>query len=108
MAPTQLEIKVKALQRLVKEHSYYQQELKDQKSHVDAMQKDPQVDSYDLKKQVEVLQDTERLLPTLYKKIGEFKENLEQYVASYDGSEPTEEAKQATTKATELLASVKN
>ncbi|CCC68124.1 hypothetical protein NCAS_0B00400 [Naumovozyma castellii] len=108
MAPTQLDIKCKALERLVKEESYYQQELKEQQQHVDTLKKDTKVDPYDLKKQVEVLEDTERLLPTLYAKIREFKENLQQYIDSYEGEEDLHEAKIAITNADELLASHTN
>ena len=40
MAPTQLDIKVKALKRLTKEEGYYQQELKDQEAHVAKLKED--------------------------------------------------------------------
>lgn len=104
MAPTQLEIKVKALQRLVKEEKYYVQELKDQQKHVKNLKADTSVDKYDLKKQEEVLNDTERLLPTLYVKIKEFMDNLEEYLGSYSGSEDTNEAKEAIEAAKTVLA----
>ncbi|CAI4064599.1 hypothetical protein N7582_002744 [Saccharomyces uvarum] len=105
MAPTQLEIKVKALKRLVKEEGYYQQELKDQEAHVAKLKEDKSVDSYDLKKQEEVLDDTKRLLPTLYEKIKEFKEDLKQFLESYQGTEDVSEAKTVITSAQELVAS---
>ncbi|CAI2029550.1 hypothetical protein SEUBUCD646_0H02960 [Saccharomyces eubayanus] len=105
MAPTQLEIKVKALKRLVKEEGYYQQELKDQEAHVAKLKEDKSVDSYDLKKQEEVLDDTKRLLPTLYEKIREFKEDLAQFLESYQGTEDVSEAKTVITSAQELVAS---
>lgn len=103
MSPTQLEIKVRALQRLVKEESYYQQELKDQTAHVEKLKKDKDVDPYDLKKQEEVQKDTEKLLPTLYKKIAEFKENLQDFVQSYQGSEDLQDAQSTIKKAEDLL-----
>ncbi|SMN20552.1 similar to Saccharomyces cerevisiae YOR265W RBL2 Protein involved in microtubule morphogenesis, required for protection from excess free beta-tubulin [Maudiozyma saulgeensis] len=106
MAPTQLEIKVKALERLVKEESYYQQEAKDQAAHVENLKNDPKIDPYDLKKQVEVLEDTQRLLPTLYQKIREFKDDLSQFLASYKGIEKTEPATAALESAETLLATV--
>ena len=106
MAPTQLEIKVRALQRLVKEEQFYQQELKDQTEHVEKLKKEKDVDPYDLKKQVEVLEDTQRLLPTIYKKIEEFKEDLQDYMEGYDGSESLDTAREAIRSAEELLASV--
>lgn len=104
MAPTQLEIKVKSLQRLLKEETFYQQELKEQTEHVEKLRQDASVDPYDLKKQVEVMQDTERLLPTLYKKIGEFKENLEGFLKSYQGSEPLDEAHKIIVDTDKMLA----
>lgn len=103
MSPTQLEIKVRALQRLVKEEGYYQQELKEQTEHVERLRKDKDFDPYDLKKQEEVQKDTEKLLPTLYQKIREFKENLEQFLESYQGSEDLQGAKSAIHDANELL-----
>ncbi|CCE63911.1 hypothetical protein TPHA_0G00750 [Tetrapisispora phaffii CBS 4417] len=107
MAPTQLEIKVKALQRLVKEETFYQQELVEQSEHVEKMKSDASTDPYDLKKQVEVLEDTQRLFPTLYKKIGEFKDNLQEFIDKYEGSESLDSAKEALKSATELLNSKK-
>lgn len=106
MAPTQLEIKVKSLERLVKEESYYQQEAKDQAEHVESLKKDPKIDPYDLKKQVEVLEDTKRLLPTLYQKIREFKDDLTQFLSTYKGAENLEPSKIALKNAEDLLAKV--
>lgn len=105
MAPTQLEIKVRALQRLVKEETYYQEELKEQTAHVESMKTNKDVDVYDLKKQVEVQQDTERLLPALYKKIEEFKDNLEDFLKNYEGTEEVGDAHSAIDAANGLLAS---
>lgn len=105
MAPTQLEIKVKSLQRLMKEESYYIQEKKDQKELLSKLEADKDVDPYELKKQKEILEDTERLLPTLYTKIQQFKENLEEYVKSYEGDESTDLAKEVAAKADDMLAS---
>ncbi|SCW03319.1 LAFE_0G07800g1_1 [Lachancea fermentati] len=108
MAPTQLEIKVRALQRLVKEEAYYQQDLKEQKERVNDLKSKSEVDPYDLKKQVEVLQDTERLLPTLYDKINQFREDLNQFVQSYKGTEDTAAAKDILKEAEELLKTNKH
>lgn len=105
MAPTQLEIKVRALQRLVKEEAYYQEELKEQIAHVESMKAKQNVDIYDLKKQEEVQQDTEKLLPTLYKKIEQFRDNLEEFLKNYEGTEEVGDAHTAIEVATDLLAS---
>lgn len=104
MAPTQLEIKERALKRLCKEESFYQKELEEQKQHVKSLEEDPAVDPYDLKKQVEVQQDTERLLPELYKKIEQFKDDLTKFVDSYDGSEDLEPARTALAEAEAILS----
>ncbi|CAI4036553.1 hypothetical protein SMKI_15G4010 [Saccharomyces mikatae IFO 1815] len=106
MAPTQLEIKVKALKRLTKEEGYYQQELKDREANVAKLKEDESVDPYDLKKQEEVLDDTKRLLPTLFEKIKEFKEDLEKFLETYQGTEDISDAKTAIASAQELLASI--
>lgn len=105
MAPTQLEIKIRALERLMKEESYYQQELKDQQAYVDSLKSDKSVDPYDLKKQEEVLEDTERLLPTLYNKIEQFKTDLESYLETLQPTEDVESPKKLIDKANQLLKS---
>ena len=96
--------RVRSLQRLVKEERYYQQELADQKTHVQGMKNDPEVDSYDLKKQVEVLEDTQRLLPALYEKIGQFKDDLAHFSDNYSGSEDLSSAKAVLKEAEKLLS----
>ncbi|CAL9731151.1 tubulin-specific chaperone A [Monosporozyma unispora] len=105
MAPTQLEIKVKSLERLMKEETYYIQEKVDQEELLFKLEADKDVDPYELKKQKEILEDTERLLPTLYTKIEQFKENLEEYLKSYEGEESTDLAKEVAAKADKLVAS---
>lgn len=105
MAPTQLEIKVKSLQRLMKEENYYIQEKKDQKELLEKLEADKDVDPYELKKQKEILEDTERLLPTLYSKIKQFKQDLEEYLRTYEGDESTELAFTVVSKANDMLAS---
>ncbi|AET38093.1 Rbl2p Ecym_2359 [Eremothecium cymbalariae DBVPG len=104
MAPTQLEIKVRALQRLVKEENYYQEELKEQKERVEQLQQDFSVDPYDLKKHVEVMQDTERLLPKFYEKVEQFYEDLKNFLGDYQGDEDTTDAYKVLDSAKELVA----
>ncbi|AGO09872.1 AaceriAAL118Cp [[Ashbya] aceris (nom. inval.)] len=107
MAPTQLEIKVRALQRLIKEEKYYQDELKEQKERVEVLKKDTSVDPYDLKKQIEVMQDTERLLPRFYEKVEQFHNDLKEFVNGYHGDEDTGDAHKALKLGSDLLASRK-
>ncbi|SCU78432.1 LAMI_0A04610g1_1 [Lachancea mirantina] len=103
MAPTQFEIKFRALQRLVKEESYYQQDLQEQEAHVKSLENLPNVDPFDLKKQKEVMEDTQRLLPTLHVKIKEFKDDLEAFLESYKGSEDVSSAHAIIRSADEVL-----
>ncbi|SCU82527.1 LADA_0C06018g1_1 [Lachancea dasiensis] len=105
MAPSQLEIKVRSLQRLLKEEKYYQQELSEQQALVYKLKTDETVDPYDLKKQVEVLEDTERLLPALYAKITQFRDDLAQFTRSYNGAEDLEPATITLKDAENLLRS---
>ncbi|OEJ83091.1 Tubulin-specific chaperone A [Hanseniaspora osmophila] len=83
MPPSKLYIKTKALERLLKEEDYYKKELQDQQKLVNTLKDDKSVDPYELKKHIEVLQDTERLFPSLYQKIDEFKVDLENYLKEF-------------------------
>ncbi|CDR38986.1 CYFA0S02e10066g1_1 [Cyberlindnera fabianii] len=93
MSPSPLEIKTSALTRLLKEEKLYQQELKDQESHIASM-KAQNADPYELKKQVEVLDDTKRVIPELKKKISEMAQSLEDFLKTYDGAEDVTSAKE--------------
>lgn len=106
MTPTQLQIKTKALQRLLKEELYYKEELRQQQETVAKLKSDPSVDSYDLKKQVQVLNDTERLLPVLYEKIEEFCQDLKNFIEIYEGNESLVDSNELVTEAETLLKSI--
>lgn len=93
MAPTQLEIKTKALGRLIKEESLYQNDLKEQEAHVESL-KSGNADSYEIKKQVEVLDDTKNVIPEIRKKIAEAQESLESFIKDYTGTEDLSAAKE--------------
>lgn len=86
MGPTPLAIKVNALKRLIKEETLYKQEVSEQKSIVDQM-KANNADSYEIKKQIEVLNESERMVPELTKKIATHKKSLQEYLDSYGGDE---------------------
>ncbi|KAL6944905.1 hypothetical protein ACO0QE_002347 [Hanseniaspora vineae] len=83
MPPSKLYIKTKALERLLKEEDYYKKELQDQQDLVNTLKENNSADPYELKKHIEVLQDTERLFPSLYQKIDEFKVDLENYLKEF-------------------------
>lgn len=77
MAPSRLEIRVKALVRLLKDEKLYHQELAEQQAVVDAM-KARGADEYDLKKQIEVLEDTRQMIPALRGKVQEALREVEE------------------------------
>ncbi|KAH3682722.1 hypothetical protein WICPIJ_006312 [Wickerhamomyces pijperi] len=70
MAPTQLEIRTRALGRLVKEYYLYQEELLAQQNHVRLL-KSQNHDEYEIRKQEEVEVDTKRVMIEVSKKINE-------------------------------------
>lgn len=86
MAPSQLDIKTRALGRLIKEESLYHQELSEQERVVASM-KQQQADPYELKKQVEVLEDTRKMIPELRKKVKESLGSLEHFLGEYSGDD---------------------
>lgn len=93
MAPSQLQIKTNALKRLLKEESLYQQEVTEQEKFVSQMQAN-NTDEYELKKQVQVLDESKRMVPEVSQKIKEHKELLKKYLDEYSGSEDLSESKQ--------------
>ncbi|CCH42939.1 Tubulin-specific chaperone A [Wickerhamomyces ciferrii] len=102
MAPSQLEIKTKALGRLIKEESLYQDELKAQEAHVEQL-KSSGADQYDLKKQVEVLDDTKNVIPEIRKKIDEAQQSLEEFLKEYQGTEDLTASKENIELAQKIL-----
>lgn len=102
MAPTPLEIKTKALGRLVKEESLYQQELKDQEKVVSEL-KAANGDEYEIKKQIEVFEDTKQMIPEIRTKIKESLESLESFIESYTGVEDLTASKENIELARNLL-----
>lgn len=88
MEPSGLQIKVNALQRLIKEESLYQQEVIEQEQFVNQM-KANNADEYEIKKQIEVLEESQRMVPEVTKKIKEHKEGLRKFLENYSGDEDT-------------------
>ncbi|KAH3664319.1 hypothetical protein WICMUC_005847 [Wickerhamomyces mucosus] len=102
MAPTQLEIKTKALGRLVKEESLYQEELKQQDDHINFL-KSNNGDEYEIKKQIQVLDDTKKVIKEVLKKIKESKDSLESFLETYTGDEDLNLSKQNIANANKLF-----
>jgi tubulin-specific chaperone A len=93
MSPSQLQIKVSALKRLLKEETLYQQEVKEQEHYV-AKMKENNADEYEIKKQIEVLHESQRMVPEVTTKIKEHKIALQKFLESYNGDEETSIAKE--------------
>lgn len=84
--PSQIKIKTNALGRLIKEEKLYKQETAEQAARVEKMKANGE-DEYDIKKQIEVLKDTEQMVPVMRKKIIEMKESLEGILVSMRGAD---------------------
>lgn len=93
MAPSQLQIKVSALKRLIKEEKLYQQEVKEQEQYV-AQMKANNADEYEIKKQIEVLEESKRMVPQVTTKIEEHRDALKQFLESYSGDEDVKQAQE--------------
>lgn len=93
MAPSPLQIKVNALKRLIKEEKLYQQEVSEQEQFVNQM-KANNADEYELKKQIEVLEEAQRMVPEVTKKITQHKQSLKEFLETYSGEEDTSAAKE--------------
>lgn len=92
MPPSQLAIKTNALKRLIKEKSLYSQEVEDQSKYVQQL-KASNSDEYELKKQIEVLEESKRMVPQVDSKIEAMKKSLKDFLESYNGDEDVATAK---------------
>ena len=66
MGPSPLQIKVNALKRLIKEEKLSKQEVAEQEQHINQM-KANNADEYELKKQIQVLEESQRMVPEVTK-----------------------------------------
>ncbi|VVT44273.1 uncharacterized protein SAPINGB_P000361 [Magnusiomyces paraingens] len=102
MAPTPLRIKINALNRLVKEEGLYLQEAQEQEIRIQAL-REAGADEYEIKKQIEVLEDTKKMVPEIRKKIQSTLEGLKAAGES-DNEEDNVAAKETIKKVEEFLA----
>lgn len=93
MGPSPLQIKVNALKRLIKEEKLSKQEVAEQEQHINQM-KANNADEYELKKQIQVLEESQRMVPEVTKKVAEYRQALEEFLDSYKGDEDVTEAKE--------------
>lgn len=88
MSPTPLQIKVKALQRLLKEKSFYAKEVMECAHKLEQM-KSAGADQYDVKKQTQILEESQRMVPEIENKIKDHTRSLSEFLKTYDGDEDT-------------------
>ena len=93
MGPSPLQIKVNALKRLIKEEKLSKQEVAEQEQHINQM-KANNADEYELKKQIQVLEESQRMVPEVTKKVAEYIQALKEFLDSYKGDEDVTEAKE--------------
>ena len=93
MGPSPLQIKVNALKRLIKEEKLSKTEVDEQEQHINQM-KANNADEYELKKQIQVLEESQRMVPEVTKKVAEYRQALKEFLDSYKGDEDVTEAKE--------------
>lgn len=70
-----LKIKASSLKRIHKEFLAYQKEETTQQEHIEQMKRD-QKDEYDIKKQLEVLQETQQIIPNTLQRLSNARQEL--------------------------------
>lgn len=77
-----LRIKIKSVQRLIKERNHYTSEIEKMRYEIDELkQHDP--DNYDIKKKEEILEETMTTRETTKKLVTKFTEKLQNYIVPY-------------------------
>ncbi|RKP14340.1 tubulin binding cofactor A [Piptocephalis cylindrospora] len=76
MSLREIKIKAGATKRLHKEHASYFKEAEHQKARIQRM-KDENKDEYDIKKQYDVLDDTLKIIPDVWKRYEQSRGQLE-------------------------------
>ncbi|KAF2878066.1 tubulin binding cofactor A [Massariosphaeria phaeospora] len=105
MAPSQVVIATKSVQRLVKEEASYHKELENQEGRIKKLLANFEGENaeFELRQERQALQETKNVLPTVREKIKAALQKLEDQLESSkegDGEESTEEI----TKAKEAIA----
>ncbi|ODQ67197.1 tubulin-specific chaperone A [Nadsonia fulvescens var. elongata DSM 6958] len=104
MPPSQLKIRAMALGRLLKEEVLYKEEVTEHTKTLEKM-KSENADKYEIKKYMEVLKDTEKMIPELQKKIRDALDTVKSLLeeSTSDDAETLEIVKENIAKAESLL-----
>lgn len=89
MAPSQLQVKVNALKRLLKEEKYYKGDLADNEQEVARLQQ-AKADEYDIKKQSQIVDESKRMIQEVARLIETHKVGLREFLEGYDGDDKQE------------------
>lgn len=81
--PTQLAIKTGVLSRLLKDLESYEVERQQQEAHIEKLRAG-NADEYELRQQLHVLQDTEKMVPSLKPKLKKAAVDLEMVMLDAD------------------------
>lgn len=93
MAPTKLQIKTKAFERLLKEKGLYETDIVDQEKALKEKSMNGS-DCHEIKKLNEVLEESKKMSKELASKIADHRQRLHEFLESYNGEEDTGFARQ--------------
>lgn len=100
MTLSMLQVKVKALKRLIKEREYNKEEIEANKKNIEEMKKNGE-DEYEIKSQMKILDESYRMTVELDNLIFNHSNVLKEFLKGYKQDEDT-------TEANEILASLKH
>mmetsp|Transcript_34321 Transcript_34321/g.82679 ORF Transcript_34321/g.82679 Transcript_34321/m.82679 type:complete len:170 (+) Transcript_34321:162-671(+) len=96
----QLMIKTKACQRLIKEVAFYEKEVQDNESQLQTMKLDSTKTQFDIKKFIEVVDESRMMIPDSKRRLDDALRDLEEFVTSQqlsqEQSSATSEAEQSS------------
>eukprot|EP00940_MAST-03C_sp_MAST-3C-sp2_P003629 g3629.t1 len=82
-----LRIKVSVCKRYAKEITYYGKEVEKQNAKIERMRKDGKSDEFDIKKQIQVREESEEMIPTVMSQLSTAKSDLKKFMVSSDANE---------------------
>ncbi|KAM9891538.1 hypothetical protein OXX69_012274 [Metschnikowia pulcherrima] len=92
MAPSHLKVHTSALERLMKERTMYLKEVEEGSKQIEEM-KSREAESYEIKKQEELVRESQRAIVAVDIKLEKEKKCLSDIILNYDGAESLEAAK---------------
>lgn len=81
-----LTIKTSIVKRLVKEFSFYEKEAEKESAKLNNLKASGDMDDYVVKKQIEVLQDTQQMIPECLRRLTRSIDDLKKATAQYESA----------------------